>query len=116
MGGTFDPPTQVTIKGDSAAGLPWLEHFRIHCHFATRPEVQGFRDQVFVVQIYLKQSLRVQSFVASKKALPTREEPDINSSIINSRAWLHLLHTCALPHNIAPITVVRSLHVASRGM
>ena len=47
----------------SAAGLPCLEHFRVqcytcllvglgnkvYCNIATRPEVEGFRDQSFVV-------------------------------------------------------------------
>ena len=59
------------LREFSAAGLPWLEHFRVQCythvkgllvHFrktrfiatflATRPEVEGFRDQDFVLKIY----------------------------------------------------------------
>ena len=51
-----------------AAGLSWLEHFRVqcytqvkvHCYLATKPEVESFRDQGFVLE-----SFRVQSFVAS---------------------------------------------------
>ena len=47
----------------SASGLPWLKHFRVqcytyllvglgnkvYCYLSTRPEVEGFRDQSFVV-------------------------------------------------------------------
>ena len=48
--------------------------------------------------------LRVQSFVASfKKALPSREEPDISLSIVDSKARLHLLYTRApYARNISP--------------
>ena len=82
----------------SAAGLPWLEHFRVqcctyvksllvglgnkvHCYIATRPEVESLE-------------FRVLWFL--KNVLPSRDEPDISLSIVNSKARLHLLYTCAL--------------------
>ena len=35
----------------------WLGHFRVQlCYLATRPEVEGFRDQDFALQIYLNLS------------------------------------------------------------
>ena len=45
------------------------------------------------------ESLRVQSFVASYKALPSREEPDISLSIVNSKACFILVRYA---HNISP--------------
>ena len=51
---------------------------------ATKPEVEGFRDQGFVLPEV--ESLRVQSLWLLKKALPSREEPDISLSILNSKA------------------------------
>ena len=74
-----------------------------HCYLATRPEV-GFRDQDFVLQIFLKWKafeFRVLWFL--KKALPSREEPDISLSMVNSKARLHLLYTRAhYACNISP--------------
>ena len=51
----------------SAAGLPWPEHFRVQCYtqvkvhryLATKSEVEGFRDQGFVLPEV--ESLRVKS-------------------------------------------------------
>ena len=49
-----------------------------HCYLATRPEV-GFRDQDFVLQIFLKwKALEFRVLWFLKKALPSREEPDIS--------------------------------------
>ena len=45
---------------------------------ATKPEVEGFREQGFVLPEV--ESLRVQSLWLLKKALPSREEPDISLS------------------------------------
>ena len=67
-----------------------------HCYIATRPEV-GFRDQDFVLQIFLKwKALEFRVLWFLKKALPSREEPDISLSMMNSKARLHLLYTRAL--------------------
>ena len=44
-------------------------------YLATKPEVEGFRDQGVVLPEV--ESLRVQSLWLLKKALPSREEPDI---------------------------------------
>ena len=48
-----------------------------------RHEVEGFRDQDFVLQIYLKFEFRVLWLL--KKPLPSREEADISSSSILTR-------------------------------
>ena len=71
----------------SAAGLPWLKRFRVQCYtwvksllkcyLATRP---GF----CATNLLEVESHRVQSFVASLEALPSREEPGISLSIVNS--------------------------------
>ena len=68
----------MLIRGYSAAGLSWLEHFRVkcyksfvrklyenkvQCYLATRPEVEGFIHQGFVLPKV--KSLTVLSFVAS---------------------------------------------------
>ena len=39
-----------------------------------------------------EESLRVQSLWLVKKALPSREEPDISLSIMNSKIRFHLAH------------------------
>ena len=57
------------------------------------------QDQKYVlgIRIHLPEveSLRVQSLWLLKEALPSREESDISLSIINSKAHLHQLCTCA---------------------
>ena len=63
---------------------------KIHCYLATKPELEGFRDQGFVLPEV--ESLGVQSLQLLKKTLPSREEPDISLSIMNSKAH-HALHT-----------------------
>ena len=50
---------------------------KVNCYLATKPEVEGFRDQCFVLPEVIK-SLRVKSLWLLKKALPSREEPDIS--------------------------------------
>ena len=62
----------------------------VHCYLAIKPEVEGFRDQGFVLP---ELSLRVQSLWLLEKALPSREEPDISLSIVNSKAHFY---TCTL--------------------
>ena len=57
---------------------------KVNCYLATKPEVEGFRDQCFVLPEV--ESLRVKSLWLLKKALPSREEPDISLSIMNSKA------------------------------
>ena len=42
------------------------------------------------------------SFVVSKKALLSREEPHIGLSIMNSKACSHLVYTCCYAHIISP--------------
>ena len=60
--------------------------FRNQCYLyigeilAARPEVEGLRDQRFC------------GFL--KKALTSREEPDISLSIVNSKARLTCLYSC----------------------
>ena len=51
-------------------------------YLATKPEVDGFRDQGVVLPEV--ESLRVQSLWLL--ALPSREEPGIYQSIVNSKA------------------------------
>ena len=53
-------------------------------YLATNPEIEGFRDQGVVLPEV--ESLRVQSLWLLKKALPSREEPDISLSIVNGKA------------------------------
>ena len=57
---------------------------KVNCYLATKPEVEGFRDQCFVLPEV--ESLRVRVCGFLKKALPSREEPDISLSIMNSKA------------------------------
>ena len=83
-----------------------------HCYLATRPEV-GFRDQDFVLQIFLKwKALEFRVLWFLKKALPSREEPDISLSMVNSKARLHLLYTRARITRVisARSAVARSIH------
>ena len=61
---------------------------------AGKPEVEGFRDQGFVLPEV--ESLRVQSLWLLKKALPSREEPDISLSIVNSKACFFYAHIISL--------------------
>ena len=49
---------------------------KVNCYLATKPEVEGFRDQCFVLPEV--ESLRVKSLWLLNKALPSREEPDIS--------------------------------------
>ena len=88
----------------SAAGLSWLEHFQVQCYRKSslllsyyRSEVEGFRDQGFVLPQV--ESLRVQSLWLLKKALPSREEPDVSLSTVNSKAhfYTHALRACYCP-------------------
>ena len=69
---------------------------KIHCYLATKPEVEGFRDQKSVLPEV--ESLRVQSLWLFKNALPSREEPDISLSILNSQArfYTHALRARTL--------------------
>ena len=90
------------LISNSAAGFPWLKHLENQCYLyigeilAARPEVEGFRDQGFC------------GFL--KKALTSREEPDISLSIVNSKARLTCLYsrvTCVI---LARSTVASSIH------
>ena len=52
--------TSITAPQDAHNGLVLQVYvgsntLRAYCHLATRPEVEGFRNQAFVVEIYLKQ-------------------------------------------------------------
>ena len=59
------------------------------------------------------ESLRVQSLWLLKKALPSREEPDISLSIVNSKACFDPLYTRADTRVLlVRSVVVRSIHVA----
>ena len=60
---------------------------KVNCYLATKPEVEGFRDQCFVLPEV--ESLGVKSGWLLKKALPSREEPDISLSIMNSKAHFY---------------------------
>ena len=61
---------------------------------ATKPEV-GFRDKGFVLPEV--ESLRVQTLWLPKNALPSREEPDISLSIVNTKhAFLYSRFTRVL--------------------
>ena len=61
---------------------------KVQCYLATRPEVEGFRDQCFVLSE--AESLGVQN--SWKNAI--RKEADISLSILNSKAhfYTHALH------------------------
>jgi len=61
---------------------------RLKFYLAIKREVEAFRDQGFVLPEV--ESLRIQSLWLLKKALPSREEPNISSlSIINSKAHFY---------------------------
>ena len=71
--------------------------------------------QDFVLQIFLKlKALEFRVLWFLKKASPSREEPDISLSIVNSEARLHLLYTFILAHYARVISarsaVARSIH------
>ena len=53
------------------------------------------------------ESLRVQSLWLLKKALPSREEPDISLSILNSKAGFCFTHVLLVRNAVA-----RSIHIA----
>ena len=71
---------QDAHKQFSAAGLPWLKHFRIQWYI----ETLSYQN---AVHWYLAKRLLL-------KGLPSREEPDISLSIGNSKAGLNLLTAC----------------------
>ena len=63
--------------------LQWPKHLssllyvgKVHCYLATKPEMENFRDQGFVLSEV--EGLRVQSLWLLKKALTSREESDIS--------------------------------------
>ena len=60
-------------KGESFVSR--LYENKVHCYIATRPEVEGFIE----IRVLCYQGLEFRGFV--KKALPSREEPDISLSI-----------------------------------
>jgi len=78
-------------------GLYWLKPFRVQCYLASRLEVEGFRDQGFVLPKV--ENPRVKNFVVSK-ASPSREEPDITLSITNSRHAFRLTLACFYTHTL----------------
>ena len=86
----------------SAAGLPCLEHFRVQCYTQVKSLLVGFRKTKFTAtQLQdLKQKVRAPIYLKQKafvfRALPSREEPDISLSIVNSKAHFQLLYTRAL--------------------
>ena len=49
----------------------------------TRPEAKGFRDQGFVLP-EVDKTLEFRVLWLLKKALPSKEEPDISLSVMNS--------------------------------
>ena len=52
---------------------------KVYCYLATKAEVEGFRDQDFVLQIYMKwKAFKFRVLWLLKKALPSREEPVIS--------------------------------------
>ena len=55
--------------------------------YLAKPEVEGFKDQGFVLPKV--EGLRVHSLWLLNKALPSREEPDISLSILNSKACFY---------------------------
>ena len=112
----------MLIRG-CAAGLPRLEQLlyigkmfvdrlqvnKVHCYLAIRPKVQGFRDQDFVLQIFLKQ--KALDFRASwlKKALSQgrsqtsvyqySEQQDMPSPVLYLHVTVHT-HNIRLKHII----------------
>ena len=84
---------------------------KIHCYLATKPEVEGFRDQKSVLPEV--ESLRVQSLWLFKNALPSREEPDISLSILNSKArfYTHALRAYVISSKRGTVHVVMILYV-----
>ena len=89
----------------SAAGLPWLEHFRVQCYTQVKSLLVGFRKTKFTatqLQDLKQKPLEFRVLWLLKKALPSREEPDISLSIVNSKARLHRLYTRALRAQYQP--------------
>ena len=82
-----------------------LRKDKVHCYLATRPEVEGFRDPEV-------ESLRVQFLGFLKKALPSREEPDISLSILNSKARLPFFILAHCVRNIRRVSLL-SCHFMS---
>ena len=62
-------------------------YVKVHCYLATKPEVEGFRDQGSVLPKVEIKTLEFKVFgFLNLKALPSREESDISLSIVNRKA------------------------------
>ena len=80
---------------------------QVYCYLANTGKPEGFRGQGFVLPEIESLEIRVCGFL--KKALPSREEPDISLSIVNSKARFY---TNALHALLARSVVARWIHLA----